>query len=192
MRSSVLATCSLAVLLLAGCGGPSPAPEPAAPTSSVAPVSVPTTAPAVAPNATVAPTASPTTQAETEATGEQAPTGDSDAPAAAEPTGSLDEDGCAPGTSFDNFADQCLTPEQSAATLQGEIDANAGPHVDGAPGCADRARSAGAFNPSCAEYQGYLDPGGPGRAPTSGELQTQFGCQQGYITGPVCANDPED
>jgi hypothetical protein len=46
--------------------------------------------------------------------------------------------------------------------------------------------TAGKFNPKCAEYQGYLDPGGPGRGKTSGEIQQQYGCQQGYIPKSQC------
>jgi len=36
----------------------------------------------------------------------------------------------------------------------------------------------GRFDPSCPEYQGYLDPGGAGRGPTSGEIQSQYARQQ--------------
>jgi hypothetical protein len=53
-------------------------------------------------------------------------------------------------------------------------------------GCAQRAMAAGKFDPSCPEYQGYLDPGGPGRGPTSGDIQHQYGCQQGYIPASQC------
>ncbi len=61
------------------------------------------------------------------------------------------------------------------------------PGVDNGPGCAARAMQAGKFNPSCAEYQGYLDPGtSAGRGPTSGELQQQYGCAQGYIPKAQC------
>jgi hypothetical protein len=42
------------------------------------------------------------------------------------------------------------------------------------------------FNPACAEYQGYLDPGGPGRGKTSGEIQQEYGCKQGYIPKSEC------
>ncbi|MDD7942560.1 hypothetical protein PHK61_29525 [Actinomycetospora lutea] len=54
-------------------------------------------------------------------------------------------------------------------------------------GCGPRAVSAGRFDASCDEYQGYLDPGtSAGRAPTSGDLQTQWGCEQGYIPEDEC------
>lgn len=54
-------------------------------------------------------------------------------------------------------------------------------------GCGPRAVSAGEFDASCSEYQGYLDPGSSaGRGPTSGELQTQYGCDQGYIPEDEC------
>ncbi len=54
-------------------------------------------------------------------------------------------------------------------------------------GCARRAMAAGKFNPSCPEYQGYLDPGTAGsRAPTSGELQQAYGCKMGYIPKGQC------
>jgi hypothetical protein len=45
-------------------------------------------------------------------------------------------------------------------------------------GCAARAMAVGRFDPSCPEYQGYLDPGGAGRGPTSGEIQSQYARQQ--------------
>jgi hypothetical protein len=45
----------------------------------------------------------------------------------------------------------------------------------------------GQFDPTCPDYQGYLDPGtAGGRAPTSGETQMQYGCQQGYIPRDQC------
>ncbi len=54
-------------------------------------------------------------------------------------------------------------------------------------GCGRRAVTAGVFNPSCSEYQGYLDPGrAGGRAPSSGDLQTEWGCEQGYIPADEC------
>ena len=54
-------------------------------------------------------------------------------------------------------------------------------------GCGQRAVTVGKFDPSCAEYQGYLDPGtAAGRAPTSGEIQHAYGCQQGYISRSEC------
>jgi len=58
--------------------------------------------------------------------------------------------------------------------------------ADSGPGCAGRAMAASKFNPSCPEYQGYLDPGGPGRGPTSGEMQHQYGCKAGYIPASEC------
>jgi len=54
-------------------------------------------------------------------------------------------------------------------------------------GCGQRAVSVGEFNSSCSEYQGYLDPGrAGGRAPSSGDLQTEWGCEQGYIPADEC------
>lgn len=42
-------------------------------------------------------------------------------------------------------------------------------------GCGQRAVTAGVFNPSCSEYQGYLDPGlSGGRAPSSGDIQNAW------------------
>ena len=42
-------------------------------------------------------------------------------------------------------------------------------------GCGRRAVAAGTFDPSCSEYQGYLDPGrGGGRGPSSGDLQSDY------------------
>ena len=53
--------------------------------------------------------------------------------------------------------------------------------------CAQRAMAAGQFDPSCAAYQGYLDPGTlPGRAPTSGEIQMQYACEQGLVPRSDC------
>ena len=61
------------------------------------------------------------------------------------------------------------------------------PHAAGGPGCGERAVAAGTYDPSCSEYQGYLDPGGAaGRAKTSGESQQEYGCQQGYIPKSEC------
>ncbi|WP_037363434.1 hypothetical protein [Amycolatopsis orientalis] len=54
------------------------------------------------------------------------------------------------------------------------------------PGCGQRAVDAGRFNPRCKEYQGYLDPGGPGRPKTSGEIQREYLCQQGYLPRSEC------
>ena len=54
-------------------------------------------------------------------------------------------------------------------------------------GCGQRAVTAGKFNPSCKEYQGYLDPGtAGGRSPTSGELQLQYLCQTGQVPKSEC------
>ena len=56
-----------------------------------------------------------------------------------------------------------------------------------AGGCAQRAMAAGRFDPSCSAYQGYLDPGtSAGRAPTSGEIQMQFACEQGRVPRSDC------
>jgi hypothetical protein len=53
--------------------------------------------------------------------------------------------------------------------------------------CGERAVERGVFDPTCSEYQGYLDPGtSAGRGPTSGEIQEQYGCQQGYIPQSEC------
>ncbi|PKV96136.1 hypothetical protein ATK30_7072 [Amycolatopsis echigonensis] len=54
------------------------------------------------------------------------------------------------------------------------------------PGCGQRAVDAGKFNPRCKEYQGYLDPGGSGRPKTSGEIQHEYLCQQGYLPPAEC------
>ncbi len=54
-------------------------------------------------------------------------------------------------------------------------------------GCAQRAVTAGKFNPSCQEYQGYLDPGtAGGRAPSSGNTQLQYACQTGQAPKSEC------
>lgn len=72
--------------------------------------------------------------------------------------------------------------QTATATVTPETDSQAS-----APGCGQHAVSAGQFDPSCAEYQGYLDPGTvAGRAPTSGEEQHAWGCQQGYIPESEC------
>lgn len=53
--------------------------------------------------------------------------------------------------------------------------------------CAEAAMQAGRFDPSCDEYQGYLDPGtAAGRAPTSGETQMQWACEQGLVPQSEC------
>lgn len=62
-----------------------------------------------------------------------------------------------------------------------------GSATDSAPGCGQRAVNAGTFNPACSEYQGYLDPGREsGRQPNSGDIQHDWGCQQGYIPKSEC------
>ncbi|MBW0101602.1 hypothetical protein [Pseudonocardia sp. KRD291] len=54
-------------------------------------------------------------------------------------------------------------------------------------GCAQQAMVAGRFDPSCSDYQGYLDPGtSAGRAPTSGETQMQYACEQGLVPESDC------
>ncbi|MET7989867.1 hypothetical protein ABZU76_03050 [Amycolatopsis sp. NPDC005232] len=57
---------------------------------------------------------------------------------------------------------------------------------DTRPGCGQRAVNARKFNPSCKEYQGYLDPGGPGRGKTSGETQREWLCEQGQLPKNEC------
>ncbi|WP_339122680.1 hypothetical protein [Pseudonocardia sp. D17] len=60
--------------------------------------------------------------------------------------------------------------------------------ADAAPGCGERAVAAGRFDPSCAEYQGYLDPGTrAGRGPTSGDVQLQNLCRTGQAPASDCA-----
>ncbi|MGH3632311.1 MAG: hypothetical protein ACRDRL_33350 [Sciscionella sp.] len=59
--------------------------------------------------------------------------------------------------------------------------------VSTSTGCAAAAMAVGKFDPSCAEYQGYLDPGTrAGRAPNSGDIHHQYGCKQGYIPKSQC------
>ncbi|WP_433030649.1 hypothetical protein [Actinomycetospora sp. CA-053990] len=83
----------------------------------------------------------------------------------------------APATTRSRTSDEHETPSTSS---------RAGARSSGA-GCGQRAVSAGEFNPSCSEYQGYLDPGrAGGRAPSSGDLQTEWGCEQGYIPAEEC------
>ena len=55
-------------------------------------------------------------------------------------------------------------------------------------GCAARALAAGRFDPTCPEYQGYLDPGSrAGRGPTSGEVQTRWwNCKEGLLPKSQC------
>lgn len=73
------------------------------------------------------------------------------------------------------------TPTTTTTTTKAPVQ-----KTDSVPGCAGRAMAASKFNPSCPEYQGYLDPGGPGRGPTSGEIQHQYGCKAGYIPASEC------
>ena len=59
--------------------------------------------------------------------------------------------------------------------------------ADTSAGCGGRAVARGVFNPSCSEYQGYLDPGkAAGRAPSSGDIQTQYACEKGLIPASQC------
>lgn len=73
------------------------------------------------------------------------------------------------------------------STKNHEPAGSGGSAVDTAPGCGQRAVAEGHYDSACQEYQGYLDPGtAAGRGPTSGELQQQWGCQQGYISKDEC------
>jgi hypothetical protein len=77
-------------------------------------------------------------------------------------------------------------PSSTAPATQAPTQDSA-PAADTAPGCGQRAVNAGKFNPSCSEYQGYLDPGkAGGREPNSGDKQLQYGCEQGYIPKSQC------
>lgn len=59
--------------------------------------------------------------------------------------------------------------------------------ADTSAGCGRRAVARGVFNPSCSEYQGYLDPGkAAGRAPSSGDIQNEYACEQGQIPASQC------
>lgn len=83
----------------------------------------------------------------------------------------------APATTRSRTSDEDQTPATSSRS---------GARSSGA-GCGRRAVTAGVFNPSCSEYQGYLDPGrAGGRAPSSGDRQTEWGCEQGYIPADEC------
>lgn len=54
-------------------------------------------------------------------------------------------------------------------------------------GCGRAAVASGTFDPSCSEYQGYLDPGeAGGRAQTSGESQLEWACEQGTVPASEC------
>lgn len=75
----------------------------------------------------------------------------------------------------------------STPCLSGEHHCQHSERNDTGAGCGRRAVTAGTFNPSCDEYQGYLDPGtAAGCAPSSGDVQQQWGCQQGYIPKDQC------
>jgi len=77
--------------------------------------------------------------------------------------------------------------KQDAQINKGEASANPGVPADAAAGCAAKAMAAGKFDPSCREYQGYLDPGqAGGRQPNSAQDQTQYGCEKGYIPKDQC------
>ncbi len=76
-----------------------------------------------------------------------------------------------------------VTPSPSTST---RLTTKRSPRADSGPGCGQRAVNAGRFNPKCPEYQGYLDPGGPGRGKTSGDLQREYACEQGYLPKSEC------
>lgn len=68
-----------------------------------------------------------------------------------------------------------------------EPDAVPQPDSGSAGNCAERAMAVGKFDPNCPTYQGYLDPGTiAGRGPTSGEVQSEYWCQQGRIPESQC------
>ena len=77
--------------------------------------------------------------------------------------------------------------------LQAEVDANAGPRV-AQQSSPDTPQTVWNQNTDTwigengdGAMQGYERCGlACGDAPTSGELQTQYGCEQGYITGELC------
>jgi hypothetical protein len=74
-----------------------------------------------------------------------------------------------------------------ASTHQTTTRTTVRPAADTGAGCGHRAVARGVFNPACSEYQGYLDPGrAAGRAPSSGDLQHDDGCQKGYIPQSEC------
>ncbi len=101
---------------------------------------------------------------------------------------------CPPGTVFSPLGpDSCVSPQQKAQTEDTEAQCGGGngpvslcgPQTDPAPktpstvGCGAKAMAAGKFDPSCPEYQGYLDPGeSAGRAPSSGDIQRQYAKEQ--------------
>jgi hypothetical protein len=72
-------------------------------------------------------------------------------------------------------------------TATARATSTARPRSTAKPDCARAAMAAGRFDPTCQAYQGYLDPGGPTRGPTSGEIQTAYGCRQGYIPAAQCS-----
>jgi hypothetical protein len=77
----------------------------------------------------------------------------------------------------------------ASSTRAAPASASAKPTLSGdnQPGCAARAMARGKFDPACAEYQGYLDPGtAGGRAATSGEIQQQTLCRSGQIPKNEC------
>ncbi|MFP5023260.1 hypothetical protein [Pseudonocardia phyllosphaerae] len=86
--------------------------------------------------------------------------------------------------------DQATAPEPAASDPAGSVStgqAESSGAQESDTGCARRAMAAGKFDPSCAAYQGYLDPGtSAGRAPTSGEIQTQWACEKGLIPKNEC------
>jgi hypothetical protein len=78
-------------------------------------------------------------------------------------------------------------PEAAAAATAAAPAALTATRADTGSGCGLRAVTAGAFNPACSDYQGYLDPGTTaGRAPTSGERQQQQLCETGRAPKSQC------
>jgi hypothetical protein len=79
------------------------------------------------------------------------------------------------------------TATRSAAPTKRSRTAKPKPATRRTTSCAERAMQAGRFDPSCSEYQGYLDPGtAAGREPTSGEIQMQYACEQGLVPRSQC------
>ncbi|MFP5068503.1 hypothetical protein ACLFMI_02385 [Pseudonocardia nantongensis] len=84
-------------------------------------------------------------------------------------------------------AEERAEAQEAAKRSQAPRSAEKGATKKPGGGCAQQAMAAGQFDSSCSAYQGYLDPGtSAGRAPTSGEIQMQYACQQGLVPKSDC------
>lgn len=107
--------------------------------------------------------------------------------AAASPVTARPTPSTAPSTATSTATSTAPATTRPRAAADDDRSPARGTRASSSSGCGQRAVDAGRFDASCAEYQGYLDPGrAAGRGPSSGDLQFEYGCEQGYIPEDEC------